>query len=131
MINQLAAWENYPSRVSACYLLPECYPHLKKKEKMELRQVFSELANYDTPMVRRAAAENLKVLAKSIEPEFVKSDLLPLWALLMKDSVDSVKIKAIETTCILTEFFNKKEVNDHFMDIIKNFDNEKKSWRNR
>lgn len=131
IIKQLGNWDNYPSRVSACYLLACCYPHISSQEKLEIRQLFSELANDDTPMVRRATASNIAEMASVIEKEFIKTDLLPLWQLLMKDDVDSVKIKAIESSLKLIPCFSKQEINDNILNTLKNADYEKKSWRVR
>lgn len=124
-------WDNYPSRVSACSLLSCCYPHISVQEKLEIRQLFSELANDDTPMVRRATASNIASMANVLEKEFIKSDLLPLWQLLMKDDIDSVKIKAIESTLKLITSFTKQEILDNLLGNLKNIDLEKRSWRVR
>ena len=58
-MKRLAVWDNYPSRVSACYLIPTVYEHLEETEKDETRKLFLELSQDDTPMVRRAAAINI------------------------------------------------------------------------
>jgi len=131
IIKQLGNWDNYPSRVSACYLISCCYPHISPQEKLEIRQLFSELANDDTPMVRRATASNIAAMANVLEKDFIRSDLLPLWQLLMKDDIDSVKIKAIESTLKLISCFSKQEIMDNLLGILKNVDIEKKSWRVR
>jgi len=131
IIKQLGNWDNYPSRVSACSLLASCYPHISQQEKLEIRQLFSELANDDIPMVRRATASNIAAMANVFEKEFIKSDLLPLWQLLMKDDIDSVKIKAMESTLKLIGCFSKQEIADSLLGILKNVDNDKKSWRVR
>ena len=39
----------------------------------------------DTPMVRRAAAQNLGKFVKAVEPKLVSSDLLPLFGRLTQD----------------------------------------------
>lgn len=131
IIKQLGNWDNYPSRVSACYLLPCCYPHISSQEKLEIRQLFSELANDDTPMVRRATANNIAAMANVLEKEFIKLDLLPIWQLLMKDDIDSVKIKAIESSLKLFPAFTKQEINESLLPTLKNVDPENKSWRIR
>lgn len=131
MIKRLALWDNYPSRVSACSLFYICYPHLNSTEKGEIRQLQSELARDDTPMVRRAAAGNIKNLVSVLEEEYIKSDLLPLFSILIKDDTDSVKINALESCINLLPYYTKKEIKDNLLLLLKNLDPENKSWRVR
>ena len=46
---------------------------------------FRTLGSDDTPMVRRAVASKLGELAQVIEPDYLKSDLLPLFNALASD----------------------------------------------
>lgn len=46
---------------------------------------FRNLCQDDTPMVRRAAASKLGEFAYVVELDFVKSDLIPMWANLAQD----------------------------------------------
>jgi serine/threonine-protein phosphatase 2A regulatory subunit A len=59
MIKQLATWDHFNSRISACYLLHVCYPHVVELDKQDILQLFQDLCKDDSPMVRRSAAENL------------------------------------------------------------------------
>jgi len=47
-------------------------------------------------MVRRAAAGKLGEIAKVMEMDYVKSDLIPLFSHLAQDEQDSVRLLAIE-----------------------------------
>ena len=49
-------------------------------------------------MVRRSTAENIPSLVDISNEDVIKKDIVPLWQLLMKDEIDSVKIRAIEAT---------------------------------
>ena len=49
-------------------------------------------------MVRRSTAENIQSLVEISTDEVIKKDIVPLWQLLIKDEIDSVKIRAIEST---------------------------------
>ena len=82
-------------------------------------------------MVRRAAAANIGPLGKTIEREYVRSELLPLWNKLMKDDIDSVRIKAIESAVLLSQNLSSADINEHFLPLFKNLDPERKSWRVR
>jgi len=131
MIKRLASWDNYPSRVSACSLFYICYPHLNSSDRGEIRQLYGELARDDTPMVRRAAASNIKNLVAVFEEEDVKADLLPLFSVLIKDDTDSVKINALESSIHLLSYYTRKEVRENLILLLKNLDPENKSWRVR
>uniref|UniRef100_A0A1I8H4X3 TOG domain-containing protein n=1 Tax=Macrostomum lignano TaxID=282301 RepID=A0A1I8H4X3_9PLAT len=73
----------------ACGLFSVCYDRVGAAVKQQLRQHFSNLATDDTPMVRRAAAGKIGELAQVVEPEFVRSELLPMFKQLMADEQDS------------------------------------------
>lgn len=66
MIKQLAGWDNYPSRISACQLIGNCYERFKTEEKTALMGLYTDLCKDDTPMVRRTAAEMLSLLCGKI-----------------------------------------------------------------
>ena len=51
----------------------------------DLRSHFRSLCQDDTPMVRRAAASKLGELAKVVEPEYLKSDIIPMFVNLAQD----------------------------------------------
>ena len=51
----------------------------------DLRSHFRSLCQDDTPMVRRAAASKLGELAKVVEPEYLKSDIIPMFVTLAQD----------------------------------------------
>ena len=50
--------------------------------KSELRALFRNLCQDDTPMVRRAASSKLGEFAKVVEVENLKNDLVPLFVTL-------------------------------------------------
>jgi len=131
MVKRLSLWDHYPSRVAACYLFAPCYPYIPENEKIEVRQLYSELAHDDTPMVRRAAAANLKNMVEVFEEENVKSDLIPLFTMLVKDDIDSVKINAIENSIYFLPFYSSQEIRDNLIVLLKNTDPEQRSWRVR
>jgi len=131
MIKRLALWDNYPSRVSACYLFSLCYKYIPENEKVEIRQLYSELAHDDTPMVRRAAAANIKNMVNAVEEQYVKSEIIPIFSALIRDDIDSVKINALENSTYLIPFYTKQEIVDNLIPLIKNVDPERRSWRVR
>lgn len=71
--------------MSACGLFAAGYPLAEEDVRNELRSVFAAMCHDDTPMVRRAAAQNLGKFVNAVEPKLVNSDLLPLFSRLTQD----------------------------------------------
>ncbi|KAG0414641.1 hypothetical protein HPB47_008184 [Ixodes persulcatus] len=63
---------------------------------MSSRSHFRNLCQDDTPMVRRAAASKLGELAKAVEAEWVKTDLVPMWAYLAQDEQTACGLRGVE-----------------------------------
>jgi serine/threonine-protein phosphatase 2A regulatory subunit A len=81
MVKQLAIWDNFPSRASAAYFLSTCYDRLNEDEsKKEVVALFKELSQDDTPMVRRAVADNIGKLAIVVDNHTRKTTLYEVWA---------------------------------------------------
>lgn len=86
------------SKVSCCYLFPVVYPKLNNEAiKRELIQAYYEISRDDSPSVRRAAADNIKIFSLIDDSELIK-DLLTLHSDLLKDNIDIVKVFAVEST---------------------------------
>lgn len=51
----------------------------------DMRVLFSHLCRDDTPMVRRAAGQNLAAFAKIVEPEWVSAEFIPHFHHLTQD----------------------------------------------
>jgi serine/threonine-protein phosphatase 2A regulatory subunit A len=116
------------SKVSCCYLFPVVYPKLNNEAiKKELILAFQEISKDESPSVRRAAAHNLKSFAV-IEEENLLKELINLHSNLIKDTIDIVKVFAINSTPSLLPKLPSEEAKN----LIKNFNvviNEDKSWR--
>ena len=116
------------SKISCCYLFPLVYPKLNCENiKLELFQVFNEISREDSPSVRRAAAANIGELAL-VGDKNLLNNIINLHFNLLKDSVDIVKVHAIESTKSLLEQSDNEQqkilVNNFIMTINKD-----KSWR--
>lgn len=85
LVQRLAAGDWFTSRTSACGLFAVCYPRVSAAVKADLRLNFRSLCQDDTPMVRRAAASKLGELAKVVEVEYLKTDLIPMFVNLAQD----------------------------------------------
>jgi hypothetical protein len=82
---RLATGEWFTSRVSAAGLFATAYPRCPGPVKVELRQLYGQLARDETPMVRRAAAQKLGGFAKTVEREYVSRELMPMFTDLTTD----------------------------------------------
>lgn len=83
----------------------------------ELRHHFRNLCQDDTPMVRRAAANKLGELAKVVEPEYLKSDIIPMFVNLAQDE----QVSLIEILFALTPWIVVLSTNLHIHEDIKDF----------
>lgn len=63
LVKRLALGDWFSSRVSACGLFSTCFNKLGYNEKEEIINIWKNLVDDDTPMVRRSAATALSKLA--------------------------------------------------------------------
>ncbi|KAM3131083.1 hypothetical protein pb186bvf_016781 [Paramecium bursaria] len=134
VVQQLGEWDNFPSRISAASLLPIAYPHVSELKQKELWELFKKLCKDDTPMVRRICAGVVSQLAQlhCLQSKQHKVVLLKIWEDLMKDIIDSVKIKAIEGSQYMLKLVDDaQELVDHITSFFALADLNQKSWRVR
>src|SRR5207253_2642711 len=110
LVKRLATGDWFTSRTSACGLFSVCYERVSATVKQELRDSFRNLCQDDTPMVRRAAAGKLGEVAKVIESEFLKQDIIPMWAYLAQDDQDSVRLLAVEACVSIAPLLTEEDV---------------------
>ncbi|CAK81537.1 unnamed protein product (macronuclear) [Paramecium tetraurelia] len=129
IVQQLGQWDNFPSRISAASLFPLTYKHVSFEKKNILWELYKQLCGDDTPMVRRVCAGVLSDLAKiKCQPQ----QLLTIWETLLKDPVDSVKIKAIEGSQQMLKLIDdNNELDTHLQAYFSLADPREKSWRVR
>jgi serine/threonine-protein phosphatase 2A regulatory subunit A len=85
VLQRLATGEWFTSRVSSCGAFVSAYPPAPEGLRGDLRALFAHLCRDDTPMVRRAAAQNLAAFARIVEPDLVPTEFLPLFQYLTQD----------------------------------------------
>lgn len=115
LVKRLATGDWFTSRTSGCGLFAVAYARVSSNVKgtymenrdryslmggrfeissslrlADLRSLFRNLCQDDTPMVRRAASGKLGEFAKVVEVEFLKSDLIPMFINLAMDEQASV-----------------------------------------
>ncbi|CAD8070753.1 unnamed protein product [Paramecium primaurelia] len=129
IIQQLGQWDNFPSRISAASLFPLTYKHVSFEKKTILWELYKQLCGDETPMVRRVCAGVLSDLAKI---KCQTQQLLTIWETLLKDPVDSVKIKAIEGSQQMLKLIDdNNELDTHIQTYFALADPREKSWRVR
>lgn len=85
----------------------------------------------NSPLVRRALAENIEAFKAVVSKNIVRSDLLEIWQSFITDPIDIIRIKALESAHFVASAFKVEETNDRFFKFIKQVDPNKKSWRIR
>jgi serine/threonine-protein phosphatase 2A regulatory subunit A len=133
LVKRLSGGDWFTSRTSACGLFACCYPRVSAPVKSELRVLFRNLCQDDTPMVRRAASGKLGEFAKAVEVEYLKSDLVPMFVNLAQDeqvSNDSVRLLAVEACVSIASLLQTEDVEQLVMPTLRQCA-EDKSWRVR
>lgn len=122
----------YSPKVTACCLLPVAYPFVGEKAQAEFRALFKSFAlEENSPLVRRAVAENVEAFANVVDKKIIRSDFYEIWQSLIVDTFDIIRIKALECAVIVARAFKKEETTDKFFKLIRFVDSAKKSWRVR
>lgn len=85
-MQRLAGGEWFTSRISCCGLLPVAHRvSIQESEHQELRGLYRVLSQDDTPMVRRAAAQNLSGMAETVEQQVLSQEICPIFIKLTQD----------------------------------------------
>jgi len=133
LIRRLANGDWFTTRVSACGLFSCCYPFVEAQLQEELRSLFNTLCQDDTPMVRKAAYQNLGEFASNIQRQFFKTDIVPILKALSTDDMDSMRIYTIECCAILSKKGTCADPNDFAQILMPLIDalQDDSSWRVR
>ncbi|KAF8306962.1 putative ser/thr protein phosphatase 2A regulatory subunit A [Clavulina sp. PMI_390] len=130
LVRKLATGDWFTSRISAAALHAPIYPHASPSNKDDLRKMFATLASDDTPMVRRAAAKHLGSFVKSLPPDAVTTDALPIYNRLARDDQDSVRLLTVEDLIAIAELLTPQQVKEYLLPSIRE-SYQDKSWRVR
>lgn len=130
LIRRLSNGDWFTTRVSACGLFSCCYPHITDQLQEELRSLFNNLCNDDTPMVRKAAFQNLGEFASNIQKQFFKTDVVPILKALSTDDMDSMRIYTIECCSILSKKVDPADFIQVLMPLLDALQDDS-SWRVR
>ncbi|KAJ3020024.1 hypothetical protein HKX48_001439 [Thoreauomyces humboldtii] len=130
MIKRLSTGDWFTSRTSACGLYAPAYALSSPATQDELRKMYIQLCNDDTPMVRRAAGTHLAKLAKKVSKEHVISDIIPLFRQLALDEQDSVRLLTVESLVAIAEVLSPEETKASILEPMRAMCADK-SWRVR
>lgn len=96
VIQRLSNGDWFTTRVSACGLFVAVYDNASDAGVCaELRSLFNNLTNDDTPMVRKAAYQKLGEFGSILDKAYFKSDILPTLRQIAEDDVDVMRIYTI------------------------------------
>lgn len=132
MLRRLSTGDWFTSRTSACDLYATAYPKSSPESQKEMRKLFADLCNDDTPMVRRAAAKALGPLAKTFtsQHQLLLSEIVPLYKKLAADDQDSVRLLTIPDLIAIAEQLSPAELKAELA-VQTNASYTDKSWRVR
>ncbi|KAI9029088.1 armadillo-type protein [Phycomyces nitens] len=130
LLKRLTSGEWFTSRISATGLYAAGYPKCTPEQRSELRVLFAQLIQDDTPMVRRAAAKSLKDLIKELSKDVIITNILPLFIKLSSDDQDTVRLLTVEDLVQMARILPPEESKQHLLPILKQLGQDK-SWRVR
>lgn len=125
LIEHLAGADWFSSKVSACGLFKSVIVRIKDDVlRKNLLALYLQLVQDDTPMVKRAAAKNLPTLidllrqnpdlSNDVDWDFISN----MFQKIINDSQDSVKFLAVDCLIAILKFFNTKNDDVHFKDLL-------------
>lgn len=131
-IENLHKGEWFTNRMSACSLYALAYKRLNGAADVigNLRDMFSNVCQDDTPMVRRAAVMNMPNLIAEMSKDEVISFILPLYKKLCSDCQDSVRLLTVSVLPAIANMLSSDEVKLYVIDTFLSLCNDK-SWRIR
>lgn len=136
LIRRLSGGDWFTSRVSACGLFASCYKRAMPTIQEDLRNMFKTLSEDDTPMVRRAAASNLRSFCEALldssnaDGSVFDCSLEVLSTLALNDEQDSVRALTIGA---LVSMIHRSSQANQLQSLYSTFQSlaEDKSWRVR
>ena len=125
LIERLANADWFSSKVSACGLFKSVIFRVKDDSlRKDLFQLYSHLAQDETPMVRRAVGKNLPPLIDLLSEnpdlstnqdwEFISN----IFQIIINDNQDSVKFLGVDCLISISKFFNIKNDPSHSQELL-------------
>jgi len=130
LVKRLATGKWFTSRVSSSSLFEILYKTLSPELQSEMRGLFAKLCEDDTPMVRRAACQQLGKFAGVLDYKHVMGDVVPSIAKLTKDQQDSVRLRTVENCVMIAKLLTPEDRQAKILPVIYALCKDK-SWRVR
>ena len=130
IIKRLANGDWFTTRVTSTELFTPVYPAVNEQTQTELRALFNNLCNDDTPMVRKAAFIALSSLAGVLSTNHIRSDIYPIVRAISVDDMDSFRVYAIDAATALTAVVDSTEYTSVILPLIEVLQDDS-SWRVR
>jgi len=113
-----------------CALFPVAYESVGSNTRHELRDIYPNLCNDDTPMVRRAAAGRLGEFFSVLEADHCRTNYLKIFLGMARDDQDSVRLLVTSAVIPIAEKLSPEEQENELIPALKAMC-EDKSWRVR
>ena len=130
ILKRLANGDWFTTRVSATGLFASSYPHVPDTIQSDLRSLFNNLCNDDTPMVRKSAFTQLGPYALTLQRQYLKSDVYPIVKAIAVDDMDSMRVYAIDACASLVTIADANDYANVLLPIIEALQDDA-SWRVR
>jgi serine/threonine-protein phosphatase 2A regulatory subunit A len=130
VVRRLANGDWFTTRVSACGLFSCSYHLVSESLQDELRSLFTNLCNDDTPMVRKAAFAQLGEFVTTVQKQHFKTDMLPVLKALAQDDLDYMRIYTIDCCKQLAAKAEPGDFVAHVLPLVDGIQDDA-SWRVR
>mmetsp|Transcript_19578 Transcript_19578/g.34907 ORF Transcript_19578/g.34907 Transcript_19578/m.34907 type:complete len:614 (+) Transcript_19578:147-1988(+) len=130
LVKRLATGKWFTSRISSSSLFEQIYSRVVAEQQNEMRGLFVQLCEDDTPMVRRAACQQLGKFANVVDYKYVMSEIVPAMRKLTKDAQDSVRLRTVENCVMVANLLNPEDRQIKILPVVYALC-EDKSWRVR
>eukprot|EP01127_Copromyxa_protea_P010604 TRINITY_DN258_c0_g1_i1.p1 TRINITY_DN258_c0_g1~~TRINITY_DN258_c0_g1_i1.p1 ORF type:complete len:576 (-),score=136.13 TRINITY_DN258_c0_g1_i1:89-1816(-) len=134
LVARLAASEYFPPRVSSCSLFTDALKRCSQTSKKNLLDLYVNLCRDETPMVRRAAATNLKHILPLLTSDVILSQFIEVYHALSADPQDSVRFLIVEVASALASSLRAQNLGEKAWELVQPVVlacAEDKSWRVR
>ncbi|AJO93690.1 Tpd3p [Saccharomyces cerevisiae YJM1419] len=125
LIEHLATADWFSSKVSACGLFKSVIVRIKDDSlRKNILALYLQLAQDDTPMVKRAVGKNLPILIDLLTQNLGLSTdedwdyISNIFQKIINDNQDSVKFLAVDCLISILKFFNAKGDESHTQDLL-------------
>ncbi|KAI8372723.1 armadillo-type protein [Radiomyces spectabilis] len=130
LIKRLTSGEWFTCRISAAGLYATAYPKCTSEQQEELRSLFTQLMQDETPMVRRSVAKTVADFVKQVSKDQLLNQILPMFIKLTNDDQDTVRLLTVEGLVKIAHMLSQEERKQYLLPILKSLGQDR-SWKVR